>query len=240
MICRIIGGGRIAAALCAAAGLLAAAVPAVAGSFRIDPVNIVVPHGRSSAELRLTNVEGSPVAVRVTALRWTQRDGADLHETTSDIIASPPMFTVAPGATQLIRFGFRGRIPGAAYRIHVEEIPGQAAQGSGIRVALKIDLPLYVGTEEDAPARLVWAVRRGADGAFVAESRNEGGTPAQISSVEALDAAGRRLARSVERGVVLPGGMRRWRLGRADGEAATIVVTTPSGEQRIPAGDTRS
>jgi hypothetical protein len=61
-----------------------------------------------------------------------------------------------------------------------------------------------------------------------------------VSSVEALDAAGRHLARSGERGVVLPGSMRRWRLGPADGEAATIVVTTASGAQRIPVGDPQS
>jgi fimbrial chaperone protein len=240
MICKIIGGGRRAAARWGPPPRRPPPAPAVAGSFRIDPVNLVVPHGRSSAELRLTNLAGSAAAVRVTALRWTQRDGADLYETTSDIIASPPMFAVAPGGSQLIRFGFRRRVPGAAYRINVEEIPGPAAQGTGIRVALKIDLPLYVGTEENAPPRLVWALQRAADGAFVAESRNEGGTPAQVSSVEALDQAGRRLARSVERGVVLPGSMRRWRLGRAGGQAATIIVTTPSGEQRIAVGGTRS
>jgi fimbrial chaperone protein len=239
MFARSIGGGRIAAALCAAAWLSAAGAPAIAGSFRVDPVNIVLPHGRASAELRLTNVDASPVAVRVTALRWTQRGGDDVHEATSDIIASPPIFSVEPGGTQLVRFGLRRRIPGAAYRIHVEEIPQAVGEGTGIRVALKIDLPLYIGAERSTPAHLVWTLERGADGALIAQARNEGGTHAQVSRVEALDAAGRSVGRSGQRGAVLPDSMRSWRLGRPSENAATIVVTTPTGELRIPVGGAR-
>ncbi|MEA3017301.1 MAG: fimbrial chaperone protein [Sphingomonadales bacterium] len=239
MIGRIIGGGRAAAALCAAAWLGAAGAPAVAGSFRVDPVNIVLPHGRASAELRLTNVDALPVAVRVTALRWTQRGGEDVHEATSDVIASPPIFRVEPGGTQLVRFGLRHRVPGAAYRIHVEEIPQAVAGGTGIRVALRIDLPLYIGAERTTPAHLVWTLERGADGALLAQARNQGGTHAQVSRVEALDAAGRSVGLSSERGAVLPGSMRSWRLGRASGNAETIVVTTPAGALRIPVGGTR-
>ena len=235
----IIGGGRIAAALTAAAGLLAAASPAAAGSFRVDPVNIVLAEDRGATELRLTNVEAAPVGVRVTALRWTQRDGVDVYEATNDVIASPPIFTVAGGATQLVRFGLRRRIPGAAYRIHVEEIPQAATTGTGVRVALKLDLPMYVASGNKAPAALSWSVRRAADGTLLAESRNGGGVHAQVSAVEALDATGRKIGKSTIRGVVLPGSMRAWSLGPAQADAATIVVTAPGGEQRSAVGGAR-
>lgn len=228
--------GRIAAALAVAA--LLAGAPAEAGTFRVDPVNIVLAENRAATELRLTNAEAAPVGVRVTALRWTQREGKDVYEPTDDVIASPPIFTVAPRGTQLVRFGLRRRIPGAAYRIIVEEIPQAKAAGVGIRVALKIDLPLYVATG-GKPAALTWSVRRAADGTLVAESRNAGGTHAQVKGVQALDSAGRPLGRSDSRGVVLPGSMRAWSLGSATGEAATIVVTTPQGEQRSPVGGAR-
>lgn len=251
MIASTIRGGRLAAAPTAAVGRFAAlltaaaaawvvAAPAEAGTFRVDPVNIVLAENRAATELRLTNVEAAPVGVRVTALRWTQRDGKDVYEPTDDVIASPPIFTVAPRGTQLVRFGLRRRTPGAAYRIVVEEIPQAKAAGVGIRVALKIDLPLYVATGGGkSSAALAWSVRRAADGALVAESRNSGGTHAQVKAVQALDSAGRPLGRSDLRGVVLPGSMRAWSLGSSTGEAATIVVTTPHGEQRSPVGGAR-
>jgi fimbrial chaperone protein len=126
-----------------------------------------------------------------------------------------------------------------AYRIHVEEIPQAAVQGTGIRVALKLDLPMYVATAGTLPAALSWSVRRAPDGTLVAQGRNGGGTHAQVRGLEALDAAGRPVGRSATRGVVLPNSMREWNLGRVTGEPATIVVTTPAGEQRSPLGGTR-
>jgi fimbrial chaperone protein len=126
MISNIIGGGRIVAALTAAAALLGVSVPAIAGSFRVNPVRVELTPDRPAGELTLSNVEQAPVGVKVTALRWTQVNGLDVYEPTTDVIASPPIFTLAGGGTQLIRIGLRTRRAGAAYRIHVEEIPPRA------------------------------------------------------------------------------------------------------------------
>lgn len=236
---RIIGGGRAAAALSAALWAIAAAWPAHAGSFRVDPVNISIDEGKAATELRLTNMESKPVGIRVTALRWTQKDGEDVYEATDDVIASPPIFTVAAGATQLVRFGLRRRTAGAAYRIQIEEIPQAASPGTGIRVALKIDLPMYLGSPKSTPASLSWSLRRTPDGTMVAEARNSGGTQAQVSDVRVLDAAAHPIARSSARGVVLPGSMRAWKLGSVTDEGATLMVTTPAGEQQIRVGGAR-
>ena len=237
-----IGGGRIAAALSAALALIGPA-PARAGSFRVDPVHIVLEADRAGAELRLTNVEAAPAGMRVSVFRWTQSGGQDVYEPADDIIASPPIFTVQPGATQVVRFGIRRRIPGAAYRIHVAEIPREGTPSTGIRVALKLDLPLHVSAARAAPAALSWSLRRNADGRLVAEGRNEGGTHAQVSGIALVDSAGRHVARSAARGTILPGSMRAWTLGADAGAgaeaAATIVVTTASGEQRSAIGAPR-
>lgn len=235
MISTIIGGGRIAAALTAAAALLAAPVPAFAGSFRVNPVRIALVPNRPAAELTLTNVEQSPVGVRVTAVRWTQVNGEDVYEPTTDVIASPPIFTLAGGGTQLVRLGLRTRRPGAAYRIYVEEIPA-AGQHSGVRVALKIDLPLHVLAEADAKPALSWAVRTDAQGNLVAEAHNGGTGPGQVNALEVQDGSGRTLGASRARGTVLPGSTRIWRIGRAGGAPATLLVTTPDGVQRSSIG----
>ena len=162
-------------------------------------------------------------------------NGQDVYEPTTDVIASPPIFTLAGGGTQLIRLGLRTRRPGASYRIHVEEIPAAGAH-SGIRVALKIDMPLHVLPEANARPALAWSVRRDAEGFLVAEARNSGTGPGPVSALEVQDGSGRSLATSRARGTVLPGSSRVWRIGRADGAPATLLVTTPDGVQRSSIG----
>jgi fimbrial chaperone protein len=227
-------GSRRAAAALLLAALASPASPAAAGAFRINPVAIAVMPDKGAAELRLDNEDALPVAVRVTARLWTQADGYDRTEPTRDLVVSPPIFTVAPGAQQLIRIGFRNRIPGAAYRLIVEEIPGPTAPGTGISVALKLDLPLHVISRRGAAPALSWAARRGADGALVAEGRNSGDLHAQILAIEARDASGQVLGRSEAMGVILPSSSRVWSLGGRAGSAPTeLVVRTAAGETHV-------
>ncbi|MBV9930630.1 MAG: molecular chaperone [Alphaproteobacteria bacterium] len=234
MTIAIVRGSRRAAAALILAGLAAAAGPAGASSLRINPVSVAVAPDKGSAELRLENADPKPVAVRVTALRWTEADGRDRTEPTRDLVVSPPIFTVAPGARQLIRVGFRNRIPGAAYRLIVEEIPGPRSAGTGISVLLKLDLPLYVIAARSAVATLSWAARRGADGSLIVEGRNSGTLHAQILAIEARNAAGEAIGRSERMGVVLPSSSLAWSLGPATGAPAELVVRTAQGEGHVP------
>lgn len=77
--------------------------PALAGSFKVNPVHINLPADRQTASLTITNSDAVPVSVRVIALEWTQVDGTDVHSPTSNVIASPPIFTIPAGKTQLVR-----------------------------------------------------------------------------------------------------------------------------------------
>jgi fimbrial chaperone protein len=224
-------GSRRKAATLTLALALAAPAPAAAGTFAINPVNVLLPLDRSAAELRLTNADSNPVTVRVSAYRWTQKDGRDSYEPTRDVVVSPPIFAVAAGATQLIRIGTRTRIPGAAYRIVVEEVPGPAT-GAGINVALRLDLPLYVLSEAHAQAELSWTAQRDAHGRLLVTGHNAGGRHAQILGIVAQDASGRRIAATGAMGVVLPASERSWNLGESDSIPAQLLIRTANGETR--------
>lgn len=233
MIIRSIEGSRRAAAALLVAVLGSLASPAAASAFRINPIAVDVMPDKSAGELRLHNVDSNPVAVRATALRWTQVNGQDRTEATRDLVVSPPIFTVAPGAEQLIRIGFRNRTPGAAYRLVFEEIPGPKTRGTGIKVALKLDLPLYVVASRDAAPALTWAARRGPDGALIVEGRNSGARQSQILAIEARDAAGKVVGRTAAMGVVLPSSSRTWTLGSKAGTPSELVVRTAAGETHV-------
>ena len=226
-------GSRRAAAALLLAALVSPASPAAAIDLQVNPVRVNVMPDQGAAELRLDNEDVKPVAVRVTALRWTQPDGSDHNEATRDLVVSPPIFTLAPGARQLIRIGFRNRTPGAAYRLIVEEIPGPKASGTGISVALKLDLPLYVIARDGATPAVSWAARRGSRDTLIVEGRNSGDLHARVLAVEARDAKGQVLGKTEAMGVILPSSSRIWTLGGKAGAPTELVVRTAAGDSRV-------
>ncbi|WP_167737578.1 fimbrial biogenesis chaperone [Sphingomonas parva] len=201
--------GGVCAFLLASAGLSA---PAAAGTLQIDPVRLEIGKARKTASLTVRNVEDAPVTIQAHALGWSQQDGGDTYQESAAVIVSPPIFTVPPGGTQIVRVGLRN--PAAsegAYRLIVEEVP-EAAVGTGVRVALRLDIPLYAGLQPGKPGELAWSVWRDAQRGWIAEAANRGSGYVRVEPEELGAAVGLRLS-GVTFGTVLPGSRRRWMLG---------------------------
>ena len=199
---------------CGASLLWAAAAvsPAHAGTLQINPVLLEVNASRRTALVTLRNEESEPVTVRAYPMEWRQVDGEDRYEETSAVIVSPPIFTIAPGATQLIRVGLRSP-SGArqAYRLIVEEVP-DARPTNGIRVALRLNLPLYSAIPAGEASSLRWSAWQ-EGGGWIVEARNEGTGYVRLNPDLAQAGTGIRAADNVNFGTVLPGATRRWRIG---------------------------
>jgi fimbrial chaperone protein len=205
------GGGLVLAAACAALACVGIAAPAAAGSFQVNPVNLTLPADRQSTSLTIRNNDSAPVAVRVETFGWSQQEGRDVYSATTDVIVSPAIFTIAPGATQLIRVGLRAR-SAKAYRVIFAEIPRRQSTDS-IQVALRLNLPLYLASAAGAKPALSWTLRRSPSGDMVVEGRNAGAVQAQVLGLEVEDGEGRRTILSQDMGVILPASTRDWKTG---------------------------
>jgi fimbrial chaperone protein len=169
---------------------------------------------RRTASVTVRNEENVPVTIRAYPLAWRQEGGEDHYDETAELIVSPPVFTIAPHATQTVRVG--ARRPSAAprpYRLIIEEVPEAAPPGSGIRVALRLNLPLYANLAPGARADLSWRAYRQADGVWAIEARNNGAGWIRVEQALAEAATGLRLTDGFGFGTVLPGAARRWLVG---------------------------
>jgi fimbrial chaperone protein len=233
---RRLGDLRIAAAISLLAAGIAVGGPAAAGSFQVNPVNIALPANRQSTSLTVRNSDTEAVSVHVVTYRWTQENGRDVYSPTGNVIASPPIFTIAPGAVQLVRIGLKTRT-GGAYRVILEEIPRQQRTGAQIQVALRLNLPLYLLPAGHGEAALSWTAWRDGSGGLFVEGRNSGSLHAQVLELAAATETGRRTILSQEMGVILPNSARRWKIGNQPGFRAGAPVTL---EVRSPAGATKA
>jgi fimbrial chaperone protein len=196
---------------------------------------------RPVGSLTITNGEAVPVSIRVSAFRWTQVDGKDVYTPTDDLIASPPIFTAATRAPQLVRIGVRHRLPNAAYRVMLQEIPGPAT-ANGVRIAVKLNLPLYIVADPTAKADVAWTAWRRPAGDIVLEARNTGGAIAQVTGIAhraGTGTGGTSTVLSNAMGVVLPESMRQWEIGKhpelTTGTPLTLAIRTADGEHEVTA-----
>ena len=201
--------------LSAAALLLPAASPAAALS--VSPVRVHLSAQEPTAVVTLRNGGGTTSVVQVETLLWEQVDGEDRLTATRDVIVSPAVFTVADGKSQLVRLSLR-KAPDAtrelSYRLILQEVPSaEAVQPSGLRVALRMSLPIFVAPQTESMPDLRWAAACCEGDALALEVTNTGTRHVRVTDFAltttdgAIPIAGQQLA-----AYVLPGQSRRWLL----------------------------
>jgi fimbrial chaperone protein len=123
---------------------------ASAGLLRLAPVRVFLDERTRTAVVQLTNPGDSPIGVQVDAFDWNQgQDGSDQYEPTSEIVAFPPIFTIPPGETQLVRIGQLMPSPAeieATYRVYFTELPQANAVDdttASLKMRLRIGVPVF-------------------------------------------------------------------------------------------------
>jgi fimbrial chaperone protein len=223
--------------------LLAAPLAALAASLGISPVRVELSPAAPTAALTLRNGGDDPTVVQVHAVAWSQKNGEDVYEPTSEVIVSPPIFTVAANSAQVVRVGLR-RAPDArrelSYRIYLQEVPGPPQPGvPGLQMALRIGVPVFVKPVQPAKAELNWRIGRDAGGALRVAATNPGEMHVQLIGIKLLGVGAAPeappLASLESGGYLLPGQSHEWRLEPkpglpADTTRLRVRASTDAGE----------
>jgi len=201
--------------LASAAAIGLSPTPACAGTFSISPLRLELSTGNPTGALTIRNREGTPVVIQAEAMLWQQADGEDRLSPTRDVLVSPAVFTLPGDGSQLVRVALRQPMAGPqelSYRLILTEVPQQASPGfTGLSVALRLSLPVFVAPAVPPVQRLDWSATRSADGGVVVSARNTGNVHARVltfSIAPATDAAN-ALQQEVA-AYVLPGQARTW------------------------------
>jgi fimbrial chaperone protein len=141
-----------------------------AAALSLVPVRIALTAKQPISAITVRNDGDEPTVVQLEVAHWSQTDGKDVYATTAEILATPPIFTVPPGGSQLVRIGLR-RAPDTqhelTYRVFLQEVPPPpTSEFKGLRVALRFGVPVFVAAttatakREIAPvAALQWRAR---------------------------------------------------------------------------------
>ncbi|MFC4253251.1 fimbrial biogenesis chaperone [Sinimarinibacterium flocculans] len=240
-------GRVIAGWACGALALLSA--PLFASGFSVSPTRVDFPADERVQGLRLHNHGDQPIQAQLRVFAWSQVDGEDVLEPSTDLVVSPPMTTLAPGSQQLVRIVRRDGSAAASversYRLLVDELPPARTQPAstlppGLNFVIRYSVPLFIAASSAAPAEgeLTWSTETATDGRLRLAVRNPSARHAQLSGLRVLDAQGQVLHRHDGLlGYVLAGAGRSWLLDPPAGSldaAAAIEVRVDDRHARVP------
>jgi fimbrial chaperone protein len=192
------------------------ALPAAfAGTFTISPLRLDFADKSGMAVLTVRNEDATPVVVQTQGLAWSQEGGQDALNPSRDLLISPAVFTLPPGASQLVRVALRRGVDPArelTYRVLLQEVPQTASPDfNGLQVVLRLSVPVFVEPLAPAAPQVAWSASREADGRIAVSARNDGSAHLRIHrfAVKTADGAATVLEQP-ELAYVLPGSSRRW------------------------------
>lgn len=208
---------------------------ALAGSFSVSPIRLTLTAQQSSGMLTVRNTSDEETVVQLQANTWSQQqDGTDVLEISSDLLAVPPLFTLQPGASQVVRVGLR-RAPAAGgeltYRLLLREVPPPLEEGfTGLKVTLNLSLPVFVLPPQGAAPELYWKMEYTPDGLPLLQLSNQGNAHTQVRKVDLTGPDGAVIEGQNLPVYLLPGKNRSWPLA-ADTQSGrwNLSATTDTG-----------
>ena len=205
---------RMAAALAIAstAVILLLAVPAApAQALSVLPVNVFFSPGQKASSLTVTNAGATETSIQIRAYAWSQQGGDDQLTESDAVVLSPPLTTIAPGASQVVRLILRQLPQGreATYRILIDQIPPPAEPGI-VHMVLRMSIPIFA----QPPTRAVPHVQFHLEldsGKLIVVGTNDGLSHEVVRDIVLTTKDGRKLKEeSSALPYILAGVTRRW------------------------------
>ncbi len=184
------------------------------GSLSVAPTRLELSAPVLTTSLTVTNTGMESSVLQLEAVDWSQENGEDIYIPSQELLATPPIFTLSPGASQIVRIGLR-RSPDLrrelTYRLFLQEIPPPPQIGhAGLRVALRIGVPVFISAPEFKPELQIHARQESHD-EWLFFLSNTGNSHLQIRELAVSAMGGKSLAASPPSAVyLLPGSERAW------------------------------
>jgi fimbrial chaperone protein len=164
-----------------------------AAQLRVEPVLLELNAPAAAGSLTLRNDEDAEVVVQTRVLRWSQADGKETLEPTTDVVASPPTVKLAPGADYVVRVVRVSKRPvrgEESYRVIVDQLPnGRRQQARAVNLLIRHSIPVFFRNPQLSAASVSWSLGYQGDKLIIVAS-NSGDERLRIASLRLRDATG--------------------------------------------------
>jgi fimbrial chaperone protein len=161
-----------------------------AASLQVAPVSIEVPAPGAASTITLRNEGPNSLNAQIRVFRWRQVNGEEKLEPTNDVVASPPLVSLAPKTDYTVRLVRVTKQPvsaGESYRLFVDELPEpKVRQNWVVTLVMRYSIPVFFYPRDTAGAKLAWSVEHRGQRVYVSAT-NAGDRHARISALTLHD-----------------------------------------------------
>ena len=165
----------------------------IAAQLRVEPVLLELNAPAAASVLTLRNEEDISVVVQTRVLRWSQVNGNESLEPTTDVVVSPPIVTLAPGADYVVRVVRVSKRPISgeeSYRVIVDQLPNMGRQQTrAINLLIRHSIPLFFRNPQLSASSVSWSLGYEGDKPVIVAS-NSGDERLRVASLRLRDASG--------------------------------------------------
>jgi fimbrial chaperone protein len=160
---------RLSLSIALGAGIFClAGTAAQAQALTVLPVNLTLPPGQLAGTLTVINKGDAETSVQMRALAWSQPGGVETLTASDEVLISPPIATIAAGATQVVRLVLRHpeQTKEGTFRILLDQIPPAASPGT-VRIALRLSIPVFAEPASRASPHVAFRIENDAGHAYL-------------------------------------------------------------------------
>ncbi|MES2721471.1 MAG: molecular chaperone [Pseudomonadota bacterium] len=183
-------------------------LPAQAASIAVSPLRLDMKPGQQMTALTVSNTGKTPVLVQGQVQAWLDSDKPYAPGNSGGMMLSPPLFKLAPGGKQLVRIGWQQQTATPdnelAFRVFLQEVPDGTDTNSGLRVTLRLSVPLFAQPSSTEINAVSWQWQSADDGSIL-RLQNTGNRHERISRLKVTDAMQRVLMDGPRLLYILPG-----------------------------------
>jgi fimbrial chaperone protein len=187
----------------------------ISAGIGVTPTNVLLAPGQDAAALRVTNHGDRKISFQIRGYSWRQSgaEGEDVLDPTADLVSSPPIATIQPGATQVVRLVLRhsGGPAEKTYRIIFDQLPS-ASPSEEVHVLIRLSIPVFAQPEAKVAPLVHWRITNEAGQAWLS-AVNQGNRHLTVHDMMIQDEAGHVLQLDIRSPPhILAGASRRWRI----------------------------
>lgn len=141
------------------------------GSFKVTPIKVYLEGDNKVTAIHVVNEGEESVTVQLEAMEWSQDEqGVDQYVTTKDLVIFPKIVSLGKAEDRIIRLGYQGR-PAIArertYRVYIQELPIQTPGQTGVVMATRFGVPVFIRPTQVTQEQEIQAVRMTAQGLHI-------------------------------------------------------------------------
>lgn len=166
---------------------------AFAARLNVVPVLLELNAPAAAGALMLRNDEDVEVVVQTRVFHWSQIEGTEKLEETTDVVASPPEVKLAPHADYTVRVVRTSKQPvrgEESYRVIVDQLPDARQHGQrAVNILIRQSIPVFIRAAQMTRADVSWSLAS-EGGKVTVTASNSGDERLRIAGLSLRDSTG--------------------------------------------------